>query len=240
LGEKRLMVGGRRAVGEKRLMVGGRRSAGDGRKAVDGRWSVVEPGTGNGYIGMTKLRRAVFLDRDGTINVEKEYLHRVEEFEFIPGAAEAIRLLNDAGLLVIVVTNQSGIARGYYDEAALEEIHRHMERELSRFGASVDACYFCPHHPQHGIGDYRKECACRKPLPGMLIQAADDWSIDLSASFIIGDKLADVEAGLKAGCLPLLVRTGYGAGEEAALPEGVKAYDDILAATRAIVDASAA
>lgn len=189
---------------------------------------------------VTKLRRAVFLDRDGTINVEKEYLHRVEEFEFIPGAAEAIRLLNDAGFLVIVVTNQSGIARGYYDEAALEEIHRHMERELSRFGASVDACYFCPHHPQHGIGDYRKECACRKPLPGMLLQAADDWSIDLSASFIIGDKLADVEAGLKAGCLPLLVRTGYGAGEEAALPEGVKAYDNILAATRAIVDTSAA
>ena len=188
---------------------------------------------------MTEGRRAVFLDRDGTINVEKEYLHRVGDFELIPVAGEAVRLLNDAGFLVIVVTNQSGIGRGYYDEAALEEVHRHMELELARFGASVDACYFCPHHPLHGIGDYRKECACRKPLPGMLLQAAEDWAIDLSASFIVGDKVADVEAGLMAGCLPLLVRTGYGAGEESSLPEGVKAYDDILAACRVIVDAFA-
>jgi D-glycero-D-manno-heptose 1,7-bisphosphate phosphatase len=185
--------------------------------------------------GVIKARRAVFLDRDGTINVEKEYLHRVEDFEFIPVAPQAVRLLNDAGFLVIVVTNQSGIARGYYDETALEMLHGHMERELARFGAAVDACYFCPHHPQHGIGDYRQECACRKPLPGMLHQAAADLGIDLSASYIIGDKLADVEAGLKAGCRPLLVRTGYGRAEEAALPEGVPAYDDILAATRAII-----
>ena len=183
-------------------------------------------------------RRAVFLDRDGTINVEKEYLHRVEDFEFIPGAVEAIRLLKEGGFLVLVVTNQSGIGRGYYDEADLERIHRHMAAELARSGASVDACYFCPHHPHHGTGEYRIACACRKPLPGMLLQAAADWSVDLSASYMIGDKLADVEAGIKAGCLPLLVRTGYGAAEEASLPAGVDVYDDILAAVRSIVGAS--
>lgn len=185
--------------------------------------------------GVTGNKRAVFLDRDGTINEEKEYLSRVEDFEFIPGAAAAISRLNAAGFLVIVVTNQSGIGRGYYDEAALERLHRHMDRELARFGAAVDAYYFCPHHPQHGIGDYGVECACRKPLPGMLLQAARDFPLDLAASYIIGDKLADVDAGLKAGCRPLLVRTGYGAAEEARLPAGVKAYADLAAAVEAII-----
>jgi D-glycero-D-manno-heptose 1,7-bisphosphate phosphatase len=183
-----------------------------------------------------KKRRAVFLDRDGTINVEKEYLSLPGDFEFIPGAPQAIKLLNDAGFCVIVVTNQSGVARGYYDEAAVCALHRHMDAELAKHGAMVDAYYFCPHHPQHGIGDYRKECGCRKPLPGMLQQAAAEFAIDLASSFIIGDKLADVEAGLKAGCRPLLVRTGYGASESAGLPEGVFTCSDILEAARAIIN----
>jgi D-glycero-D-manno-heptose 1,7-bisphosphate phosphatase len=182
------------------------------------------------------LKRAVFLDRDGTVNAEREYLHRPEDFEFIPGAPQAIRLLNDAGFCVIVVTNQSGIARGFYDEAALERLHRYMDGELARFGARVDAYYFCPHHPRHGTGAYTRECACRKPLPGMLVQAAADLAIDLAESWIIGDKLADVEAGLRAGCHAILVRTGYGAGEEASLPQEVPVHDDILAAVRAIVN----
>ncbi len=181
------------------------------------------------------LKRAVFLDRDGTINVEKEYLHRIEDFAFIPGAPQAIRLLNDAGFYVVVVTNQSGVARGYYDEAAVERLHRYMDGELAHFGARVDAYYFCPHHPKHGSGLHSRECACRKPLPGMLIQAAADLGVDLTASWIIGDKLADVEAGLRAGCRPLLVRTGYGSAEESNLPRDVAAHDDILAAVRAIV-----
>ncbi|KAF0215604.1 MAG: D-glycero-D-manno-heptose 1 7-bisphosphate [Geobacteraceae bacterium] len=142
------------------------------------------------------MRRAVFLDRDGTVNVEKEYLYLPEDFEFIPGAPQAIRLLKDAGFCVIVVTNQSGVARGYYDEAAVSSLHRHMDAELAKFGAKVDAYYFCPHHPQHGIGEYRKECDCRKPLPGMLLQAAAEFAVDLTRSYIIGDKPADVEAGL--------------------------------------------
>ena len=182
-------------------------------------------------------KRAVFLDRDGTINEEREYLHRVEDFAFIPGAAEAIGRLKDAGFCVVVVTNQSGIGRGYYDEAALCVLHSHLDRELDRFGAAIDAYYFCPHHPEHGVGDYRQECACRKPMPGMLVKAAADLGIDLRRSYIIGDKLADVAAGLAAGCRPILVRTGYGRDEEALLPEGVSCYDDLRAAVEAIVTA---
>jgi D-glycero-D-manno-heptose 1,7-bisphosphate phosphatase len=180
-------------------------------------------------------RRAVFLDRDGTVNVEREYLHRSEEFAFIPGAPEAIRLLKEAGFLVIVVTNQSGIARGFFDEAAVHRLHRYMDEQLARHGAAVDAYYLCPHHPRHGSGDYRRVCGCRKPLPGMIIEAAGDFSIDLAASYVIGDKLADVAAGLAAGCRPLLVRTGYGAEESASLPPGVPCCDDILDAVRRIV-----
>jgi D-glycero-D-manno-heptose 1,7-bisphosphate phosphatase len=179
--------------------------------------------------------RAVFLDRDGTINEEKEYLHRYEDFSFIPGAPAAIRLLKEAGFLVIVVTNQSGIGRGYYDEEAVHRLHRYMDGELDQYGAAIDGYYLCPHHPHHGIGDYRKECHCRKPLPGMLLEAARDFDIDLTASYIIGDKLADIEAGLAAGCRPLLVSTGYGKDQAILLPAGIPVFGDILAAVRSII-----
>ncbi len=179
--------------------------------------------------------RAVFLDRDGTVNEEKEYLHRPEEFAFIDGAPEAIRILKNAGFLVIVVTNQSGIGRGYYDEAAVHRLHRYMDEQLAHHGTAVDGYYLCPHHPLHGIGDYHRECGCRKPLPGMLIEAAADFSIDLNASYVIGDTMADVEAGLAAGCRPLLVRTGYGEKDSASLPAGISVVDDILAAARKII-----
>ncbi|MFZ3207467.1 MAG: D-glycero-beta-D-manno-heptose 1,7-bisphosphate 7-phosphatase [Geobacteraceae bacterium] len=184
---------------------------------------------------MERNNRAVFLDRDGTINEEKGYLFRTEEFTFIPGAPEAIRLLKEAGFLVIVVTNQSGVGRGYYDEAAVDAIHRHLDRELAALGTGVDDYYYCPHHPEHGIGPYKLECKCRKPLPGMLLQASVDHGIDLSSSYMIGDKLVDVTTCIKAGCQPLLIRTGYGAGESAELPPGVPVYDNILAAVRTIV-----
>ena len=180
-------------------------------------------------------RRAVFLDRDGTINVEVAYLSTVDDFRFLPGVPQSLKRLKDAGFLLVVVTNQSGIGRGYYDEGALAAIHRHMHAELAASGAAVDACYFCPHHPEHATGDYRRECGCRKPLPGMLLQAAADLDIDLGASFMIGDKLADVEAGLSAGCRSLLVLTGYGETEQALLPGGVGAYPDLSAATEAIL-----
>lgn len=180
-------------------------------------------------------RRAVFLDRDGTINVEVQYLSDVAEFQFIPGVPWALKRLKEAGFLLVVVTNQSGIGRGYYDEAALDSIHRHMHADLASFGAAIDACYFCPHHPEHAVGEYLKECGCRKPLPGMLQQAAADLDIDLAASFMIGDKIADVEAGINAGCTSLMVLTGYGASHAALLPEGVSAYPDLLAAAEAIL-----
>ena len=163
---------------------------------------------------------AVFLDRDGTINVEKDYLYRVDDFEFIPGAAEAIRRLNQAGLLTIVVSNQSGVARGYFTLAQVEELHRHIQLELKKHGAWIDAFYICPHHPTEGAGDFTRECSCRKGEPGMLLQAADDLDINLSASYMVGDKIADIEAGHNAGCRSLLVRTGYGEQNVHKLQEG--------------------
>jgi D-glycero-D-manno-heptose 1,7-bisphosphate phosphatase len=181
------------------------------------------------------MDRAVFVDRDGTINVEKEFLYLPEEFQFIPGAPEALRLLNEAGFRVIVVTNQSGIARGYYDEAAVERLHRHMDGELSRFGARVDAYYFCPHHPEYGIGEYLRECDCRKPMDGMLRRGAAELAVNLKGSFMIGDRLADMEAGLKAGCRAIMVRTGYGNSESSALPPEIPVYSDLLSAVKAIL-----
>lgn len=180
---------------------------------------------------------AVFLDRDGTINIEKDYLYRIEDFEFIPGAAEAIRRLNQAGLLTIVVSNQSGVARGYFTLAQVEELHRHIHQELKKHGAWIDAFYICPHHPTEGNGEFTRECSCRKGEPGMLLQAADDLGINLSASYMVGDKIADIEAGHNAGCRSLLVRTGYGeqtlhklqAGSVTVFPSLTEAADFILA-----------
>lgn len=159
---------------------------------------------------MTGKRRAVFLDRDGTINVEKNYLHKIEDFEFLPGVPAAIKRLKGAGFLVIVVSNQSGIGRGYFDERAVRALHLHIQAELIDFETSIDAFYVCPHHPEHGLGDYRVDCDCRKGAPGMLLQAALEHDIDLHQSFIVGDKLTDIEAGERAGCQPVLVLTGYG------------------------------
>lgn len=168
------------------------------------------------------------MDRDGTINVEKEYLYRAEDFEFIPGVPQALRLLNEAGYLVVVVSNQSGVARGYFTEEDVDTLHRHIAAELIKNGARVDAWYYCPHHPS-GRGSYSLPCRCRKPLPGMLVEAARRHHIDLASSFMIGDKLADVEAGVAAGCRTILVRTGYGASDEAHVPPGTVVCDDLLA-----------
>lgn len=162
-------------------------------------------------------RRAVFLDRDGTINLEKDYLHRVEDFAFVPGAPEAIRRLREAGFLVLVVTNQSGVARGYFGMEEVEALHRHLQRELERFGTAVDGFYVCPHHPTEGQGEYRRRCDCRKGEPGLLLQAAAEHRVDLDASFMVGDKAADVLAGERAGCRSILVLSGHGALEVAKL-----------------------
>jgi D-glycero-D-manno-heptose 1,7-bisphosphate phosphatase len=161
-------------------------------------------------------RRAVFLDRDGTLNVEVNYLHRIEDLALVPGAAAAVRSLSQAGFLVIVVTNQAGIARGYYDEATLHALHEEIQRRLAAEGARIDAFYFCPHHPEFG-----DVCECRKPAPGMLRQAAQDHAIDLANSWLIGDTSGDIGAGSAVGCRTILVRSGYGAQAELALGLGV-------------------
>ena len=177
------------------------------------------------------MKRAVFLDRDGTINIEKEYLYQAKDFEFIPGVPEAIRLLNQAGIMVVVVTNQSGVARGYYTEEDVENLHRHIASELEDSGAHVDAWLYCPHHPT-GRGSYALPCDCRKPLPGMLAEAARRYDIDLENSTMVGDKLADIEAGLAAGCRTILVRTGYGADEEQYVAPRTVVCDDLLSAVK--------
>ena len=153
---------------------------------------------------------AVFLDRDGTINVDKHYLHKIADFEFIPGAVQAIKTLKKAGYVVVVVTNQSGVARGYFDLEDVNLLHDHIQKELADSRTGIDAFYICPHHPEKGIGTFRKECDCRKGRPGLLLQASRDLDIDLQRSFMIGDKIADIEAGEKAGCQTILVLTGYG------------------------------
>ena len=154
-------------------------------------------------LNRTYARPAVFLDRDGVINYEVDLLHRVEQMQLIPGAAEAIRRINQMGYLAIVVTNQPVIARNLCSFAELEQIHMQMETLLGHEHAYVNAIYYCPHHPDAGYPEERKEykitCNCRKPAPGMLLQAAKDWNIDMSQSYMIGDSKRDIEAGTNAG-----------------------------------------
>jgi D-glycero-D-manno-heptose 1,7-bisphosphate phosphatase len=175
-------------------------------------------------------RRAVFLDRDGTINVEKDYLHRIDDFEFIEGAPEAIRRLRESGYLVIVVTNQSGIARGLFDLRQVGILHEHMQMELAKTGAAVDGFYICPHHPREGKGEFLQDCDCRKGKPGLLLQAAIDHGIDLSRSYMIGDKRADIEAGKAAGCESILVLTGYGTEEAPHLSTEIPVFPSLVQA----------
>ena len=154
----------------------------------------------------------VFLDRDGTINEEVNYLHRPEDLHLLPGAAEAIRLWNEAGFRVVVVTNQAGVARGYYSEADVEALHQYMNQVLGEKGAHIDGFYYCPHHPEHGIGAYRVQCHCRKPETGMFEAADRDCPVDRKHSYMVGDKWLDTQAGARFGLRTVLVGTGYGAG----------------------------
>lgn len=139
-------------------------------------------------------RPAAFLDRDGVLNVDHGFAHRPDQLDWIDGAPQAVRLLNDAGYTVIVITNQSGVARGLFDEAAVQRFHAHMQDSLAAHGARIDAFYYCPHHPQGTVKEFAIACRCRKPLPGLLEQAAGDWPLDLAHSFLIGDRDGDVEA----------------------------------------------
>ena len=160
---------------------------------------------------------AVFLDRDGTVNVEVNYLSRPEQLQLLPTVAETIAALNLQGIAVFIVTNQAGVARGYFPEQRLQAIHQRLQDLLAAQGAHVTGIYYCPHHPSAGLGQYRTVCQCRKPLPGMLQQAAAEHRIDCSRSFMIGDRESDLQAGAAAGCTTALVRTGYGEETNAAI-----------------------
>ncbi len=165
-------------------------------------------------------RPAVFLDRDGTIVREVDYLREVSQLRLLPGAAAAVRRLNEAGIPVIVVTNQSGIARGMLTENDLRHIHDELRRRLASRGARLDAIYYCPHHPEAAVKAYRKRCRCRKPAPGLFRRAAREMDLDLARSFAVGDSARDLEAGRRAGCRTVLVRTGYGARTERECGDG--------------------
>ena len=143
--------------------------------------------------------KAIFFDRDGTLNVDVHYLHDPADFAWMPGAIEAIRWANDHGYIVIVVTNQSGVARGYYDEAAVRRLHAWMNTELRAYGAHIDAFYYCPHHAEGKIPVYAKECDCRKPAPGMILRAMAEHEIDPAVSWMFGDAQSDVAAAENAG-----------------------------------------
>jgi D-glycero-D-manno-heptose 1,7-bisphosphate phosphatase len=165
---------------------------------------------------------AVFLDRDGTINEEVNYLGDPALLKLTPGAAKAIHLLNAHKIPVIVITNQAGIARGYFNEAQMHSVHQALDLMIAMENAKIDAYYYCPHHPTAGIGEYKTNCACRKPEPGMLYQAAQDLHLDLSRSYLVGDKLTDIQAGNLAGCQTVLVETGYGKAESKIQQDEIK------------------
>lgn len=146
-----------------------------------------------------KLRRAAFLDRDGVLNEDHGYVYRSEDFQWLPGAVAAMQRLQEAGFALVVVTNQSGIARGLYTLADLDLLHDHMRAQLQPQGVALTGIYACPHHPEAVLPQYRLDCECRKPQPGMLLRAAREHGLDLAASCLFGDKASDIEAGRRAG-----------------------------------------
>jgi D-glycero-D-manno-heptose 1,7-bisphosphate phosphatase len=160
-----------------------------------------------------ELRPAVFIDRDGTMTVEGGYINHPSRLRLISGTAEAIRLLNQNDVFAVVVTNQAGVARGYFTEDLVHVVHEKLHAMLARKGAALDAIFYCPHHPHEGPPEYRIDCNCRKPRTGMIEAACRQLPIDLSRSYMVGDKISDSEFGHKLGLRTVMVMTGYGRGE---------------------------
>ncbi len=159
-------------------------------------------------MSMTNRKRAIFLDRDGVINKEVNHLSNPAQFEFIPGSIEALKILKQKGFLLIVITNQAGIARGLFSEEILGQIHNKMKGILNQNGIILDDIFYCPHHP-----DFTGACDCRKPKPGLILKAQRQYNIDLQTSYMVGDTLSDIETGHAANCKTVLVLTGYGLEE---------------------------
>ncbi len=162
--------------------------------------------------------KAVFLDRDGTIVEDTDHLHERNKVRFLPQVAAAIKLLNKNGFKVVVVTNQAGVARGYFTEEVVRDINDYIRQLLSQEDAFIDKIYYCPHHPEGIIPEYRRECNCRKPNPGMLRQSAEELNINLNKSFLIGDKMSDIEAGRGAGCKTILLLDNKLPGQQVKIP----------------------
>jgi D-glycero-D-manno-heptose 1,7-bisphosphate phosphatase len=181
------------------------------------------------------MKRAVFMDRDGTITREVGYVNHEDRLELISEAGNAIALLNKNNFFTVLVTNQAGVARGYFTEDMVHKILNLLDLLLQRYDAHLDAKYYCPHHPTAGKPPYRKDCNCRKPKPGMVLQAKDEHNIDLSLSYMIGDKISDVEMGKALGMKSILVLTGYGKGEYKYQRDSWKVFPDYIA--RDLLDA---
>ena len=177
---------------------------------------------------MSKI--AVFIDRDGTMSEEVGYVNHLSRFKLLTNTAAAIKLLNDSNILAIVATNQAGVARGYFEESMIGLVHEKLRAELALNGAKLDAIYYCPHHPSAGKPPYRAECNCRKPKPGMILKAKEELDIDLNQSYMVGDKISDVEFGQKLGLKSVMVMTGYGIGEYEHQRHDWKVTPDFMAA----------
>ncbi len=175
------------------------------------------------------MRPGVFLDRDGTINEQMGYINHIDRFQMLPRSARAIRLLNDRNIPVVVVTNQSGLARGYFPESLLVEVHAKMERELAGAGAHVDGIYICPHHPEAKEEKFRLNCDCRKPKNGLFLTAARELDLDLSKSYVVGDRWSDLKAAARCQARGILVLTGYGRGDYEYIGPGQEIQPDFVA-----------
>jgi D-glycero-D-manno-heptose 1,7-bisphosphate phosphatase len=162
---------------------------------------------------MSHPRPAIFMDRDGTLSHEVGYVNHVSRFRLYSWSVDAVRLINRSGFLAVVVTNQAGVARGYFPESVIHEVHASLVASMQAGGARLDAIYFCPHHPTLGEPPYRLACECRKPKPGLLKRAESELGVDLARSWVIGDRLGDVELAWKVGARGALVKSGYGLGE---------------------------
>jgi D-glycero-D-manno-heptose 1,7-bisphosphate phosphatase len=143
--------------------------------------------------------KALFLDRDGVINVEKNYVYKIEDFEFVEGIFDTLKIYNQAGHILIIITNQAGIGRGYYSEEAFNKLNSWMLKVFQDRGVHIHKVYYCPCHPEFGLGKYKQDCSFRKPKPGMILQAAKEFNIDLANSILVGDKGTDIKAGINAG-----------------------------------------
>lgn len=144
-------------------------------------------------------KKAVFLDRDGVINVEKNYVHKIEDFEFMDGIFNLLRFFQEKGYLLIIITNQAGIGRGYYTEKQFHILNDWMLQQFENENIQITKVYYCPYHPEHGLGDYKRDSFDRKPNPGMILKAAKEFNVDLRQSILIGDKQSDIQAGVSAG-----------------------------------------